>query len=293
MTLEDLASYHPNWEDPWRMTYRDYNICASAGRSMYALWALLALKTLEHTTIQQLGHFSASADALEIVVRVARAVEEESWIYDYRNLDNETLVYSRLTSDYTDAIWAKVQGKLNNAYSEIAPCYHTLCSIIADTEGNVVSGKHSINSNWWGSGLFVQGILLNSSGDITYRYTGPGQRRTQGAPNFLVFKDGPLRYACGTWGSSNPQTAFQFLVNLMDYGLSADQAAEFPRFGGFPFDEATWTVDYTKNELEESISQEIENTLNTRGLYFKRVRRVGTGCLAEFNPDGTTTIGWD
>jgi len=293
MTLEDLASYHPNWGEPWKMSYRDYNICASAGRSMYALWALLALKTLEHTTIQPLGHFSASADALEIAVRVARAVEEESWIYDYRNLDNRNLVYSRLTLDYTDAIWAKVQGKLNNAFSKIAPCYHTLCSIIADTEGNVVCGKHSINSNWWGSGLFVQGVLLNSSGDITSRYTGPGRRRTQGAPNFLVFKDGPLKYACGTWGSSNPQTAFQFLVNLLDYELPADQAADLPRFGGFPFDEATWTVDYTKNELEEGISREIENTLNARGLYFKRVRRVGTGVIAEFNPDGTTTTGWD
>ncbi len=125
----------------------------------------------------------------------ARAVEEESWIYDYRNLDNGTLVNSRLTLHYTDAIWAKVQGQLSNAYSEIAPCHHTLSSIIADTEGNVVSGKHPINSNWWGSGLFVQGVLLNSSGDITSRYTVPGQRRTQGAPNFLVFKDGPLRYA--------------------------------------------------------------------------------------------------
>ena len=186
-----------------------------------------------------------------------------------------------------------MQGQLNNALSEIALCHHTLSSIIADTEGNVVSGKHPINSNWWGSGLFVQGVLLNSSGDITSRYTGPGQRRTQGAPNFLVFKDGPLRYACGTWGSSNPQTAFQFLVNLLDYGLPADQAADLPRFGGFPFDEATWTVDYTKNELEEGISKEIENILNGRGLYFKRIRRVGTGCIAEFNPDGTTTTGWD
>ncbi len=83
MTMQDLAAYEPTWTEPWRMSYKGYDICASSGRSMHALWSLLALKTLEHTNIQPLGHFSASADALETMVRVARAVQEEGWIYDH------------------------------------------------------------------------------------------------------------------------------------------------------------------------------------------------------------------
>ena len=292
MTLEDLAAYEPTWGEPWRMAYRGYDICASSGRCIYALWGLLALKTLEHTTIQPLGHFSASADALEIVVRVARAVDEENWTRDYRSLDNRDLVNSRLTSDYTANIWAKVEANLSNVYTPTSPAHHTLTSVIADTDGNVISGKHSINSELWGPGLFIQGIPLNGSGDLTGRYTGPGQRRTQGAPNFLVFKDGPLKYSCGTFSNSNPQTAFQFLVNLMDYGLPADEAAGLPRFGSFPYDEATWMVDYSKNWLDERVSQKIVDILAARGLYFERRRRVGTGCIAEFHPDGTTSTGW-
>jgi gamma-glutamyltranspeptidase/glutathione hydrolase len=291
MTLEDLASYKPTWGEPWRMSYRGYDICASSGRSMFALWSLLALKTLEHTSIQPLGHFSASADALEIVVRVARAVEEEYWIYDYRYLDNRDLVNSRLTSSYTDSIWARVEGALPTVYRTPPLRHHTLSLIVADTDGNVVSGKHSINSNMYGSGLFVQGIPLTGSGELTERRTGPGQRRTQGAPSFLVFKNGPLTYACGTVGSSNPHTAFQFLVNLMDYGLHADQAAALPRFGGFSYDEAG-AMDYSKNDLDERVSQEIVAVLEMRGLYFKRQRRVGLGCIAEFHADGNTTSRW-
>ena len=293
MTPEDLASYEPTWGEPWQMSYRGYDICASAGRSMHALWGLLALKTLEHTDIQPLGHFSSSADALEIVVRVARAVEEEYWISDYRYLDNRPLVNSRLTLDYTEAIWAKVEGRLPNVYRQVFPAHHTLCSIVADTDGSVVSGKHSINSETWGLGLFVQGVPLSSSGVYTGRYTGPGERRTQGAPNFLVFKDGPLRYACGAFGGSNPYTGFQFLVNLLDYGLSVDQAVALPRFGGFPYDAGSGIVDYTKNELDERIGGGIVSTLNNRGLYFKRVRRIGPGCIAEFHSNGTTTTGLD
>ncbi|UCH97906.1 MAG: gamma-glutamyltransferase, partial [Candidatus Aminicenantes bacterium] len=163
MTLEDLASYRPTWGEPWKMSYRGYNICASSGRSMYALWALLALKTLEHTNIRPLGHFSASPDALEIVVRVARAIDKERWIRDYQYIDNRALVNSRLTSIYTAGIWARVKGELHHVYQKTPPQHHTLSSIIADTEGNVVSGKHSINSELWGPGLFVQGIPLNGS----------------------------------------------------------------------------------------------------------------------------------
>ena len=292
MTLEDLASYEPAWGKPWRMSYRGYDICASAGRSMLALWSLLALKTLEHTRIEPLGHFSASADALEVIVRVARAVEEEDWIYDHRCLDDRSLVNSRLTWGYTNGIWAEAQRAGNTVYRTSPLVHHTLSLVVADTDGNVVSGKHSINSDSYGPGLFVQGIPLNGSGSQTGRYTGPGQRRTQGAPNFLVFKDGPLKYACGTVGTSNPHTAFQFLVNLMDYGYHADQAAELPRFGGFPYDEGTGTTDYSKNELDERVSQEIVNILEMRGLRFQKQRRVGKGCIAEFHADGSTTSSW-
>jgi gamma-glutamyltranspeptidase/glutathione hydrolase len=292
MSMADLASYEPTWTEPWKMSYRGYDICASSGRSMFALWTLLALKTLEHTTVQPLGHFSTSADALEIVVRVARAVQDENWINDYRYLDNRELVNSRLTLDYTNSIWARVQGQLNTVHQETSPGPHTLCSVIADTEGNVVSGKHSINSLSWGPGLFVQGVPLNGSGEDAERYTGPGKRRTQGAPNFLVFKDGPLRYSCGSFGASNPQTSFQFLVNLLDYGLPADQAAGLPRFGSFPYDEETGVGEYTKNDLDERFSPEIVEVLATRGLYFKKIKRVGFGCIAAFHPDGTTSTGW-
>ncbi len=82
------------------------------------------------------------------------------------------------------------------------------------------------------------------------------------------------------------------LVNLLDYGLPTDQAAALPRFGSFPYDEETGVVEYTKNDLDERCSREIVEVLATRGLYFKRIKRVGFGCIAAFHPDGTNSAAW-
>jgi len=82
------------------------------------------------------------------------------------------------------------------------------------------------------------------------------------------------------------------LVNLLDYGLPTDQAAVLPRFGSFPYDEETGVVEYTKNDLDERCSQEIVDVLATRGLYFKKIKRVGFGCITAFHPDGTTGAAW-
>lgn len=294
LTLKDLSTYQPTWHQPWRMSYRGYDIFATSGRSMLALWALLALKTLEHTSLDALNHYSTSADALEILVRVARAVDRESWIRDYRSIDNRELVNSRLTLTYTTGIWKKVRKKMAKTQHPLPPAFHTLSSIIADKEGNVITGKHSINSDLWGNGLFVQGVLLNGTADMSGRFTGLGRRRTQGAGNFLVFKDGVLRYACGTFSFSNPYAAFQFLVNVLDYGLPPEQAVTLPRFGSFPFDLETWKVDVTKNWLDERVAPGIIETLKARGLYFSREKTLlGKGCIAEFFPDGRTAAGYD
>lgn len=294
MTMEDLAAYEPTWGEPWRMTYRGHDICASSGRTMHALYSLLALKTLEHTDIQPMGHFSQSADALEVAVRVARATSEEGWIYDHRYIDDRDLVQSRLTTEYTDTIWARVTGAAASGAGVAESQHHTLSLIVADTDGNVVSGKHSINSSeYWGTALFVQGIPLNSSGMFTSRDPGPGERRTQGAPSILVFKDGPLKYALGTFGGSNGHSAYLFLVNLLDYGMTPHEAASSPRFGGFAYNSALGQYDYTKNRLDERISSEIVATLASRGLHFQLVRRIGPGCIAQFHSDGHTSIGWD
>jgi len=294
MTLQDLASYSPTWSVPWKISYRGFDIYSSSGRCLYGLWALMALKTLEHTDIQKMGHFSTSAKALEILVRIVQMIYAEKWIRDYRILDNRISVNSRLTPEYTKAIWVKVMQKVKEKRETVPPGNCTLSSVVADRDGNVVAGKHSINSEMWGNGVFVGGVLLNGSGDMLGRYTGPGQRRTQGAPNFIIFKKGVLKFAGGTFSFSNPQAAFQLLVNLLDYRLSPREAVGLPRFGSYPYDMKTGHIDLTKYDLDERFGGDIVTILKNYGISFNQSKpKLGKGCIVEFFSNGSTASGWD
>jgi gamma-glutamyltranspeptidase len=108
-----------------------------------------------------------------------------------------------------------------------------------------------------------------------------------------VFKDETLKYSCGTIGNSNRHAAFQFLVNLLDYNIPANQAVALPRFGSNPYDTKTWKIEYSKNWLDKRFSKEIVDTLKARGLYFSQKKpRLGKGCIAEFHPDGKHITGY-
>jgi gamma-glutamyltranspeptidase/glutathione hydrolase len=294
MSRRDLAEYRPFWTEPWMISYRDFTVFSSSGRSTSGLWALLALKVLEFTDIHSMGHYSTSTDALEIMVKIAREVTYEKWTRDYRCLDNRELVNSKLNSKYASEIWKRIKNRMTPAIKTGRPEACTMSSVVADKEGNVVSGKHSINSELWGSGRFVQGVLLNSSGDNYGRFTGAGKRRIQGAPSFLVFQKKRLTYALGTYSFSNTYAAFQFLVNLLDFGLSPGQAVDMPRFGSFPINEKDWSVEFDKNWMDPRVSRKIVDELKKRGLYFSlKSPKLGKGCIAEFLPDGRTATGFD
>lgn len=292
MTLDDLAAYRPTWTEPWRIRYREHDVFASSGKVMHGLWTLLALNTLGHTTLQPLGHFNVSPDALEVMVRVTRAVDEEGWIASCDTLDDLELVLSRLAPEYAAGIWTRVQAGMAGQAGPAPAGHHTLCSVTADREGNIVSGKHSVSSSWlWGTGLFVQGVSLNATGEMTERSCGPGARRTQGAPNLLALHNGAPRFACGVTGGSGPQTALQFLVNGIDYGLPVDEAVTRPRFGQYAYDGAG-QIDLTRNELAAGFSNAAIAALEDRGLFFTIYPKVGNGCMAEFSSDGRSRGRW-
>lgn len=293
MTPEDLATYHATWTEPWRIDYRGYEVLATSGKIMHGLWTLLALQTVEHAALAPLGHFTVSADALEIMVRTTRAVDEEAWIGSCSTLDDLPLVRSRLTDEYADGIWRRVQAAKTTRTPPERPGQHTLCSVTVDSEGNVVSGKHSVSSSWlWGIGRFVQGVALNATAESTERNCGPGARRTQGAPNLIALRDGAVRVACGVTGGSGPQTAFQLLVNALDYGLPADDAAMLPRFGQYVWDPDTGQIDTSRNEIGSGFSSEVVVALARRGILFETRAKVGNGCIAILSSSGESHGRW-
>ena len=127
----------------------------------------------------------------------------------------------------------------------------TTCFVVADREGNAVCQLQSIQSGW-GSSLVAgdTGILLNNR--MTYWHLDsdhvdclqPGKRVRHTMNPVMVFRNAPaagnghaggsarqLVYALGTPGADcQVQSNMQVITNLIDYGMTLQEAVEAPRW---------------------------------------------------------------
>lgn len=293
MSEADLRAWRPAWHEPWTIRYRGYDLHSSSGRQYGGIWVNLALLALEHTDLASLGHFSRSADGLEAVVRTVRETwEERRWFEDPTCLDDREFVRARLTPAYASEIWRRAWQRGRPQHPPSGAGSHSYHIITADAAGSVVTGTNTIQSLPWGGGTFVEGIPLNQTGFLASR-SGPGERVVNALTMHLGFRDGRLQLATGAFTNSLLETNLQFLLNLIDYGLPAEEAVSRPRFGTFPHD-LRRRIDTESNWLDSDVDASIARTLGERGV--RMVQRgalvntgldVGLGVAAARRPDGT------
>ena len=280
LTRDDLTGYRVAHEIPWTATYRGYRLTTCSGRTFGGLWALLALKTLEHTSLPAEPHYASDADLLERLVLIARAVWSESWLLDPAALGDRALVESMLTSDHARTIWERALAWAGPDQTPRAGT-HSYQIIVADRDGNVASGTTTIESDAWGAGMFVEGVPLSTAGALRFT-TAPGERRLSPFSMQLAFRDDALRFSVGAISRSVPEAAFQMLVNLIEYGEPVDRAVSLPRFGSFPYKRK---LDVARNWLDPRIGAEIVKALQSRGLKFERKGVIDTGLGAVMAAD--------
>jgi gamma-glutamyltranspeptidase/glutathione hydrolase len=118
---------------------------------------------------------------------------------------------------------------------------------VIDRDGNVVAFTTSLSSNW-GSGITVPGygfLLNNQLNDFNTVPTetafnpgandvAPGKRPRSSMAPTMVFKNGQLVAAYGSpGGSAIINSVVNMTVNLIDHGMSVQQAIDAPRFHTF------------------------------------------------------------
>lgn len=143
---------------------------------------------------------------------------------------------------------------------------HTTHLSILDKNGNLVSLTQTLG-NFFGSGLTAAGVLLNNSmtnfaATTTVNAPKPNkQPRSSIAPTILL-KDGKPFMVIGSPGAARIITTIvELIVNIVDFGMTADEANHAPRFF------------VQKNEdflsLESRISQEVQDALVKKGHRLK------------------------
>src|SRR5262249_4224411 len=144
-------------------------------RSYGGVWLLTALNVASHTDMAS-GRAWESAAALERGVRIARQGWGQTWIFDFKSLDDRALGQQKLQPEWTKPLWNDVQAQMPPPKPEGRRGSHSYQVVVADGQGNVISGTHTINAEPWGEGIFVQGVPLTSGGMIPWQ-TNPGERR--------------------------------------------------------------------------------------------------------------------
>jgi gamma-glutamyltranspeptidase/glutathione hydrolase len=141
---------------------------------------------------------------------------------------------------------------------------------IVDGEGNAVAWTQTISS-FFGTGHMVDGYFLNNElGNFKGKPVEgspinlePGRRpRTTIAP-LVVRKDGQVRWVIGSPGAGRiGSTIIEILVNVIDFGMSLEEAIRAPKFTGYD--------SYREIQLEDDFPESTVQFLEAIGHEVKR-----------------------
>jgi gamma-glutamyltranspeptidase/glutathione hydrolase len=272
VTMEDMAEYQPEWTEPTRFSYRGQEILGSPAPDTGGLAIGFNLNVLENFDLKAKGSYTKSADTMEIMSRtMSRVIEEtrgairDPLTYNVPGALWLSKDYGKMVAEFVKQTMPKVSLAPKTAAEPVpgASVVTTVGSnhiVVADAEGNWVSMLHTIHGG--APGIFIDGVRATGSG-LPAPTRGPGRRLVLPISALLLMKDGKPWLAMGTPGNP-PQPLTEVLVNILDFGLSPDKAAEEPRFWSLK-DDANGGHGI-KVQYESRLAPEVVSGLRARGF---------------------------
>jgi gamma-glutamyltranspeptidase/glutathione hydrolase len=277
ITMEDMEEYKPTWDEPVRFTYRGHEILGSPPPDTGGLVVGYNLNVLENFDLKALGHYTESAECLEIMSRTFGRVSKETsgairdpltykvpadlWLSkDYGKMGARfvrdtmpkvNLAPKNQNAEPTDGSEA---GALADA-KELGSDH----IVVVDGKGNWLSMLHTIHGG--APGIFIDGVRATGSG-ARAPVRGPGRRLVLPITAIMIAKDGKPWLAMGTPGSP-PQPVTEVLVNILDFGMDPKEAAEAPRFWAFREEDTL--------QIETRLSEETRKGMAARGIKIKDI----------------------
>ena len=285
----DLDAYRVVERSVIRGTYRGYEILGPPPPSSSGVHIVQMLNILEGYDLAALGF--GSADGVHLLAEVLKIAFADRAVATADPAFVDVPV-ERLTSKaYAAERRAMLDMGRTQTWSpgvtarESANTTHVT---VADAAGNVVATTQTVN------GLFGARFAVPETGMIANNYmfnfdprpgralsVAPGKRVFTSMAPMMALREGRLAYALGLPGGLRIfGSAMQALVNLIDHGMSPQQAVEAPR---------VWTQGDAL-EIEPAIPDAVAAALAARGHTVQRVPRIAGGMNAiAFGADGILT----
>lgn len=249
MALEDLAAYKPEEVLPLEGRYKDFTIYAVPPPAAGGLHIIQLLNIIEKWPIREWGlNSTAYIHHLSEAMRFIFA-DREHYLGDP---DFVRIPLRELLSlDYAKRVREQISPNKTAAAYPFSPFEaaeeekeNTTHVCVIDQAGNIVSLTQSIN-DFFGTGIVPEGtgFLLNDHMDDfsidprSPNAPNPSRRPVSSMGPLIIFKNGRPLLALGSPGGMRIFPSLtQIVLNIVDFGMSLDEAIESPRFFSYSAD---------------------------------------------------------
>ncbi|MFV0197541.1 gamma-glutamyltransferase [Empedobacter falsenii] len=306
---EDLKQYQSVWRTPVAGNYRNLKVISMPPPSSGGIALVSLFQSIEDYPIHKWG-FQADS-TIQVMVEAERRVYADRAEHlgdpDFIKVPQKQLLdksynVNRMKDFSFDKATPSSEIKAGEIFGKES--METTHYVIVDKEGNAASVTTTLN-NSYGSLVVVEGagFLLNDEMDDfsvkpgtpnLYGLVGgkanaiePSKRMLSSMTPSILEKDGKLFMVVGTPGGSTIITSvFQAIINVVDFGMTMQEAVAAPRF------HHQWLpdqIDYEPN----AISENVRESLKQKGYVLKERQPYGRVDGILVNTDGTYQAGAD
>lgn len=302
ITVADLKNYQAKFRTPHAFDYKGYQVIGMPMPSSGGLLMHQMMKMIEDRNISAMGFHSV--EAVQLMTEVERRAYADRAEYmgdvDFYNVPVEQIsspAYLKERMKSYSPTMATPSLTIHPGVVLQSESEETTHLSVIDKEGNAVSVTTTLN-NSYGSRTIVggAGFFLNDEMDDfsikpgvpnMYGAVGgeanaikPGKRMLSSMTPTIVLKDNKPYIVVGTPGGTTiPTQIFQTLVNILEFGMSAEEAVYKPKF------HHQWLPDEIM--IEKGFPQTVKDALAKMGYTFSRERSgIGRTEIIKVLPDG-------
>ena len=309
ITHDDLEAYQPVWREPLRADWRAYEILSAPLPSSGGFAVIQLLKMKEDLATEFADLKRNSPQYIHLIAEMEKRVFADRAEYlgdpDFVDVPMDKLIDDAYIASRAAEVDPVDISQLDSVRPGLEGNATTHFSII-DQWGNAVSNTYTLNT-WFGSGVVVVGagfLLNNQMDDFSAKpgvpnYYGvvgksanaidPGKRMLSSMSPTILLKNGDVSMVLGTPGGSTIfTTVFQVINNILDFGLTPEEAASAVRFHHqlLPMDKVTYTP---RRPLDAAVIE----ALNGRGYNVVPHAYEYGDVQVIWNDDGTLKPGSD
>jgi len=236
LTMQDFDDHTSTWVEPIYADYKNFRLYELPPNGQ-GIAALEMLKILENADIGSMEHNSAEYLHQVIEAKKLAYADIAKWNADpeFNHLPIDRMISTEYARDQYERI--DPHKAMEDVESGINGHGDTVLLEVMDKDHNAVSFIYSLYSGF-GSGLVAPntGFTLQNRGALFSREPGhvnvvePHKRPFHTIIPAMAFKDGEFLMTFGAMGGAvQPQQHVQIFLNVVEFGMNAQQAVEFPR----------------------------------------------------------------